>query len=86
MVMRQDGFKAVVVGNFQEEIKGKLSARYGDKLFQKVYFRGKVDQLAIPDYIKGSKLSIILYRITEPNNRYCEPNRMYQSIIFQKPP
>lgn len=84
-VMRQDGFKAVVVGGFQDEIREKLSARYGDALSQKIYFRGKVDQLAIPDYVKGSKFSIILYRITEPNNRYCEPNRMYQSIIFQKP-
>lgn len=84
-VMRQDGFKAVVVGDFQNETREKLSAMYGDTLFQKVFFRGKVDQLAIPDYIKGSKFSIIVYRITKPNNRYCEPNRMYQSIIFQKP-
>ena len=84
-VMRLDGFKAVVVGNFQNEIRAKLSAMYGDTLFQKVYFRGKVDQLATPDYIKGSKFSIIVYSITEPNNRYCEPNRMYQSIVFQKP-
>lgn len=84
-VMRLDGFKAVVVGGFQDEVKGELSARYGDALFQKVYFRGKVDQLAIPDYIKGAKFSIILYSMIEPNNRYCEPNRMYQSIIFQKP-
>lgn len=84
-VMKADSFKAVVVGQFDVQAHEHLSKLYGDRLYQKIFFRGMVDQLAIPNYIKGSSLSIILYDITIPNNRYCEPNRMYQSIVFQKP-
>ena len=86
-VMNADTFKAVVVGNFVAKVKEDLLMRYGGKLCQKIFFRGNVDQLAIPNYIKGSLQSIVLYDITfDPgNNRYCEPNRMYQSILFDKP-
>jgi hypothetical protein len=83
-VMKENSIKAVVVGKFDAEAKEKLLELYGPRLYQRIFFRGRVDQLAIPVYIKGSLLSIILYDITVPNNRYCEPNRMYQSIIFQK--
>lgn len=84
-VMKAESFKAVVVGQFDVQAHEHLSKLYGDRLYQNIFFRGMVNQLAIPNYIKGSSLSIILYDITEPNNRYCEPNRMYQSIVFQKP-
>lgn len=78
-------FKAIVVGSFDAIIKERLLAKYGDKLFERIYFRGKVDQMAIPCYIKQSKFSIIFYSSTPANNKFCEPNRMYQSIAFDKP-
>jgi len=86
-VMNAGILKAVVVGNFVAQAKQDLLKRYGDMLCQKIFFRGNVDQLAIPNYVKGSLQSIILYDITfDPgNNRYCEPNRMYQAILFDKP-
>jgi hypothetical protein len=41
-----------------------------------------IDQLAIPTYLKHAKFTIILYDISDPNNRYWEANRFYQAINF----
>ena len=38
-----------------------------------------------PHYIKASKVSLVLYREDSANNKYCEPNRMFQSIINECP-
>ena len=84
-IMKLGNIKAVVIGRFDEKIKELLIQRYGKSLNERIFFRGMVEQLAIPSYIKESLLSVVLYETTQPNNRYCEPNRMYQSIIFNKP-
>ncbi|MFA6142000.1 MAG: hypothetical protein WC738_01750 [Candidatus Omnitrophota bacterium] len=84
-IMKTDNLKAIVVGSFDAQTKVGLFQSYGDLLYRKVFFRGMVDQLMTPSYIKESLFSIVLYDATNPNNRYCEPNRMYQSIIFEKP-
>lgn len=84
-IMKTDNLKAIVVGPFEAQTKDKLFQLYGDLLYQKVFYCGMVDQLMTASYIRESLFSIVLYDTTDPNNRYCEPNRMYQSIIFDKP-
>jgi glycosyltransferase involved in cell wall biosynthesis len=46
---------------------------------------GMVEQLQIPSLIAPALFSIILYDISTPNNRFCEPNRMYQAIAMGVP-
>ena len=58
---------------------------YGDELEQKFFFTGMVPQKLTPRYIKMCKVSLVLYRNTVANNYYCEPNRMFQSIINDCP-
>lgn len=76
--------KAVVVGNVEQKAFKELQLKYGD-LSKNIFFTGMVDQLKIPKYILGAKFSIILYDINLPNNIFCEPNRLYQSIALRVP-
>jgi len=84
-IMQQGEYKAVVIGGFDEKIKHKLYIKYGSLLFETIFFRGKVNQLQIPRYVKGSKFSLVFYTTETPNARFCEPNRMYQAIALGKP-
>lgn len=76
--------KAVVVGKVEQKALKELQLKYGD-LSKNIFFTGMVDQLKIPKYILGAKFSIILYDINVPNNIFCEPNRLYQSISLRVP-
>jgi hypothetical protein len=85
-IMQTSGLKAVVIGGFEKSAKERLIKKYGDYLKEKIYFRGKVDQLITPSYIKESKFSIVVYQTDyDANHLYCEANRLYQTIIFDKP-
>lgn len=85
-IIEHGKYKCIVVGGFNESIKRTLTQKHGINLMnEKVYFRGKVDQMNIKPYIDSSKFSIVLYEGTKPNNKYCEPNRMYLSLISDKP-
>lgn len=84
-VLRTGSLKGVVIGSFDANSKEYLSKKYGNTLSQRIFFCGRIDQLMIPNYIRNSKFSIILYELKNPNNRLCEPNRMYQSIVLGKP-
>ena len=84
-IMAIDGLKAVVVGKFDEKIKKQLQEEYGGELEKRLFFTGMVRQQMTPHYIRCCKVSLVLYRKTKPNNFYCEPNRMFQSIINECP-
>ena len=84
-IMLVPQLKAVVVGNFNSKLKEQLEKKYGDKLQEKVFFTGMLPQKTTSIYIKKCKVALILYRNTNPNNYYCEPNRMYQAIINNCP-
>lgn len=77
--------KVVVLGNFDNKSKDVLSLEYGEQLSERVHFVGLEDQLVIPNYLKYAEFSIILYKDNKPNNYYCEPNRLYQSISLNIP-
>ena len=76
--------KAVVIGNVSSEIKDRICSTYSnaDSL---VYFTGQVVQSETSAFIANCKFSMIFYRADKPNNRYCEPNRMFQNMAFGKP-
>ncbi len=85
-IMNSCNLKAIVVGHFDRMAKMKLIETFSEqKLRERIFFRGMVDQLHIPAYVKNATFSIVLYNTKTPNNRYCEPNRMYQSIALGVP-
>jgi hypothetical protein len=76
----------VVVGTFEDlEALESLKNKYGEELNRRVFFAGRVNQLAIPAFLRDAKFSIVLYNIDDPNNRYCEANRFYQAINYGIP-
>lgn len=76
----------VVVGTFEDiEALESLRNKYGVELNRRVFFAGRVNQLAIPAFLRDAKFSIVLYNIDDPNNRYCEANRFYQAINYGIP-
>lgn len=84
-VLAIPGLKAVVVGPFNTETKELLLSEYGDELQNRVFFTGMIPLMNIPPYIKQSSYSMVFYNPSTPNNRLCEPNRMYMAIASGKP-
>ncbi len=84
-IMRETELKVIVVGKFDQEAFELLEKKYNAKLLDRIYFRGMVHQLNIPPYLKNAMFSIVLYDTKIPNNRYCEPNRLYQAIVMGIP-
>lgn len=84
-VMETPDLRGCVVGRFKENMKLELQEKYGDELKKKIFFTGMVPQKLTPRYIQMCKVSLVFYRNTAANNYYCEPNRMFQSIINDCP-
>ena len=83
--MQIDGIKGLVVGRFDEVAKRKLIEKYGNMLFDKIYFTGMVPQQYTKLYMDECCMSVVLYINTCPNNYYCEANRLYQNIVSGNP-
>lgn len=77
--------KAVVLGNVQDEVMQDLRNKYGEKLAKWLYFVGQVKQQYTASFIAHSKFSIIYYSLDTPNNRFCEPNRLFHCLALSKP-
>lgn len=84
-VLKIKNCKGVVVGRFPEDCKQELYAKFGKFLDEQIFFTGMVPQQMTPHYIRECSASLILYKNTSPNNYYCEPNRMFQSIMNDCP-
>jgi glycosyltransferase involved in cell wall biosynthesis len=84
-IMAVKNIKAVVLGPFNKDLQIKLFNKYGNVLYERIYFRGRIDLLMVPKYIANSKFSLIFYEPSSPTNRYCEPNRMYQALALGRP-
>lgn len=84
-VLQETDLKVLIIGGFEEKARMELLKKYGDQIYERVYFKGMVDQMDIPMYINGAKFSIVLYDTLTANNRFCEPNRMYQAISLGVP-
>uniref|UniRef100_UPI00404A677D hypothetical protein n=1 Tax=Flavobacterium sp. TaxID=239 RepID=UPI00404A677D len=85
-ILEATDFKIVIVGSFGDiASKSKLEQNFGSVLIERVFFAGKVSQLAIPSYLDKAVFSMIFYDNSFPNNEYCEANRFYQAINFGIP-
>ena len=83
-IMEAHTIKAVVIGNVPSDVKNKLNETYSDA-DNYIYYTGQVVQAETAYYMKHCKFSIVFYNIKTPNNRYCEPNRMFQCLGMGKP-
>jgi glycosyltransferase involved in cell wall biosynthesis len=83
-IMESRRIKAVVIGSVKDEIKGKLTQAYPD-VDKYIYYTGQIIQSETAAYIAHCKFSMIFYNMLTPNNRYCEPNRMFQCLGLGKP-
>lgn len=83
-VLESKAIKAVVLGNFSKEIKEQLKQKYSH-FDEYIYFAGQVSQEKTAPFIANCKFTIVLYSTDVANNRYCEPNRLFQCLAFGKP-
>ena len=73
--------KGVVVGRILPEQMERFKMRLGEQVLkERIFFTGQIKQLKTPQYIKECIMSLVFYKNTSPNNWYCEPNRLFQSI------
>jgi glycosyltransferase involved in cell wall biosynthesis len=84
-VMQACELKAIVIGDVEKNAKKNLENKYLDKICERIFFMGMIDQLQIPAYINDALFSIVLYDTNTPNNRFCDPNRLYQAIALKVP-
>ena len=85
-ILDASDYKIVVTaGNVNENIKKILLREFGQSFFDRVFFTGMLDQLYTPSIIKDAVFSMVYYNTSTPNNRYCEANRFYQSLVLGVP-
>ena len=85
-VLLATNFKVVVAGRFDDcDSYNSLLKKFGVRFKNRVLFVGMVNQLTIPALLSNSQFTIVLYDAKNPNNRYCEANRFYQSISLGVP-
>lgn len=85
-ILEATDLKVVVVGTFEDlAAKSKLDIDFKNLLEERVYFAGRVNQLAIPSFLKDAVFSMIFYDTADPNNEFCEANRFFQAINFGIP-
>ena len=78
--------KGVVVGRILQEQMKRFNERIGEsKLKERFFFTGQIKQLKTPQYIKECFMSLVFYKNVNPNNWYCEPNRLFQNLINGNP-
>lgn len=83
-IMETKSVKAVVVGDVSEDIMEEFVSLYPDYK-QQIYFAGQMIQSDTAPFIANCMFSMVFYSTDKPNNRYCEPNRMFQSLGLGKP-
>ncbi len=85
-IMESPGFCGVVVGGYPEEAMNVISEKYSEsELKDKIFFVGKVPQIQTKNFISECLLGLVFYQTCTLNNTYCEPNRMFQTIMMGKP-
>jgi len=84
-ILESTELKIIIIGDLDHNTKFILQKKFGNEFHKRVYLRGMINQLNIPQYIKDSLFSIVLYDAVKPNNMYCEPNRMYQALSLEIP-
>lgn len=85
-VLRIPDMRAVVVGGVDKNDLQRVKKEFGEKeVNDRIFFTGKIPQKNTKLYIKECIVSLVFYATNTPNNIYCEPNRMFQSIMMGIP-
>jgi len=85
-ILRFTTLKVVIVGIFNnKELIKRLTSEFGTEFAKRVYLTGLVNQLSTPVLVKNAKFCMIFYQTNTPNQRYCEANRFYQSLVLGVP-
>lgn len=85
-ILSTTDYKIIITADkVDEDVNKKLQVEFAEAYFNRVYFTGMLDQLYTPSVIKEAVFSMVFYNINTPNNRYCEANRFYQSLVFGVP-
>ncbi|WP_334126838.1 glycosyltransferase [Empedobacter brevis] len=72
----KDKYNLVILGRVAEEFRKNIEElKKEGKVFNQF-----VKQAEMIKYIDNSFSSVVLYNSNSPNNKYCEPNRLYQLI------
>ena len=83
-IMEAHVIKTVVIGTVPAEVKDRISKIYSDA-DRFIYYTGQLVQSDTASFISHCKFSLVFYTTKTPNNRYCEPNRMFQCLAYGKP-
>lgn len=85
-IMEYPDVCGVVVGNIDKEALDKIKGEYpSNKIDNKLFFTSKVPQQRTRSYISQCVAAVVLYTTATANNKYCEPNRMFQTIMMGLP-
>lgn len=85
-VMEIDNLKAVVVGRPDQEALSRIRQKYGmDEVNRKLFLTGMIPQKYTTLFVNRCVCSLVFYSINQPNNKYCEPNRLFQTVLSGLP-
>ncbi len=83
-IMQAKCIKAVIIGKVPNEVRERVSATYPD-VDKYLYYAGQMVQSETAAFLANCHFSMVFYDDKSPNNLYCEPNRMFQSLGLGKP-
>lgn len=85
-ILESPEYCGVVVGGFPKEALEFISGKYGAELVeQKLFFAGRVPQVQTKNFIAECTMGLVFYQTCVMNNTYCEPNRLFQTIMMGRP-
>ena len=85
-VLSVTSYKIVVVGKMPHAyVLEKLLEVYGKNNMSRIFFTGMLGQKELPSFIRGAKFSVILYKSNTINQKFCEPNRLFNCLALGIP-
>lgn len=85
-ILKHPELCAVVIGGVDKKQIDRVSNLYSEEFISdRLFFTGKVPQKMTKLYMSKCCISLVFYAMNTPNNMYCEPNRMFQSIMMGLP-
>lgn len=85
-VLNVPSLKAVVIGNTRKDLVTDLLKKHSkEEINKKLYFTGQIAQQKTPQYMRKCCMSLVFYKKTSMNNWFCEPNRLFQNLIYGNP-
>lgn len=85
-VLRTPDLCGVVVGSVDKGELQKIKDIYSEEIIkERIFFTGRIPQRMTKLYISECILALVFYATDTANNIYCEPNRMFQSVMMGIP-